>query len=89
MVSLDSLYPDPPGRLLFRGLDHDRLYRVRPVFPGGVPQSRAFVPPVWWGEDSTGGIFSGAALEHVGAACPRVHPDQVVLYRADAMEEPG
>jgi alpha-galactosidase len=87
MVSLDSLYPDPPGRLRFRGLDPDRLYRVRPVFPAGAPRGRALLPPVWWGTDAAGGIFSGAALEHVGAACPRVHPDQVVLYRADAMEQ--
>jgi alpha-galactosidase len=89
MASLDSLYPDPPGRLRFRGLDPDRLYRVRPVFPGALGEARALVPPVWWGEDMTGGIFSGAALEHVGAACPRVYPDQVVLYRADAVEVSG
>jgi alpha-galactosidase len=84
MVSLDSLYPDPPGRLRFRGLDPERLYRVRPVFPGGAPPARAVVPPQWWGSDARGGVFSGAALDHVGAACPRAHPDQVVLYLIEA-----
>src|SRR6185312_7442028 len=59
MASLDSLYPDPPGRLRFRGLDPDRLYQVRPVFPAGAPRGRALLPPVWWGTDATGGIFSG------------------------------
>jgi alpha-galactosidase len=79
MVTLDSLYPDPAGRLRFRGLDPARLYRVGPVRVGpGQPGLHA---PRWW----PGQIFSGATLEHVGVACPRMHPDQVVLYRADVI----
>ncbi|GIE97153.1 alpha-galactosidase [Paractinoplanes rishiriensis] len=78
MVTMASPYPDPPARLRLRGLDPHRPYRVRPA-------RRAGRAPLWWGPDDTGEIFSGAALEHVGAACPRVHPDQVVLYRADVM----
>ena len=77
MVTMDSPYPDPPARLRFRGLDPARLYRVRPVAPAGLP-------PRWWGPSLQGEVFSGAALEHLGVSCPRVHPDQVVLYRADA-----
>jgi alpha-galactosidase len=76
MAVLDSPYPDPPARLRFRGLEPARRYRVRPVRAAGLE-------PPWW--DADGEVFSGAALEHVGAACPRVHPDQVVLYRADAV----
>jgi alpha-galactosidase len=78
MVTMASPYPDPPARLRLRGLDPHRLYRVRPV-------RRAGRAPLWWGPDDSGEIFSGAALEHVGAAPPRAHPDQVVLYRADVM----
>jgi alpha-galactosidase len=74
---VNSPYPDPPAALRLRGLDPDRLYRVRPV-------SRTGVAPSWWGPADAGDVFSGAALEHLGVACPRVHPDQVVLYRADA-----
>jgi alpha-galactosidase len=81
MVTTDSVAPDPPGRLRFRGLDHDRLYRVRPLFVGAAPDLR---PPRWWGADRQGQVFSGAALAQAGVAGPRVHPDQVVLYRADA-----
>jgi alpha-galactosidase len=73
MATLDSPYPDPPVRLRLRGLTPDRLYRIRPVRPVGKA-------PGWW---QTGAVLSGAALEHAGLACPRVHPDQVVLYRAD------
>jgi len=31
-------------------------------------------------------VFTGAALEHVGVTVPRSHPDQAVLYRAEATE---
>ncbi|MET0423937.1 MAG: alpha-galactosidase [Actinoplanes sp.] len=78
LVTLASPYPDPPVRLKFRGLDHDRLYRVRPLRPAGTP-------PAWWGPENDGDVFSGAVLAYAGVACPRVNPDQVVLYRADAV----
>jgi alpha-galactosidase len=83
MVTLASPYPDPVARLRFRGLDADRTYRLRPELvapgPGGLR------PPHWWGAEDQGRVFSGATLEHLGVACPRVYPDQVVLYRADAV----
>jgi alpha-galactosidase len=84
MATTDSLYPEPAARLRFRGLDPARAYRVRPVLPGPAPSG--LVPPQWWGPGLSGGIFTGAALEHVGLACPRIHPDQAVIYRADAIE---
>jgi alpha-galactosidase len=81
LVSMDSIAPDPAGRLRFRGLGGDRLYRVRPVSPVALADLE---PPEWWGPDRQGQIFSGAALAYAGVACPRMHPDQVVLFRADA-----
>ena len=84
MAVTDSVSPDPPARLRFRGLDPARSYRVRPVPGGSAPAG--LLPPDWWGAEWDGETFTGAALEHVGVACPRVHPDQVVLYRADATE---
>ena len=80
MVTLASPHPDPVGRLRFRGLDRDRLYRLRPVLIGPAPAGRR---PAWWGDDLSGTVLSGAAIEHAGVTCPRVHPDQVVLYQAD------
>jgi alpha-galactosidase len=78
MATLASPYPDPPARLRFRGLDPDRRYRVRPLTP-----DVAVSPPAWWSDDL---VLTGAALAHAGATCPRVHPDQVVLYSATADE---
>ncbi|MBL7262200.1 alpha-galactosidase [Actinoplanes sp. LDG1-01] len=75
MVTMASPYPDPPARLRFRGLDPRRPYRLRPLRPVSHP-------PPWWGSEA---VLSGAALEHAGVAAPRVVPDQVVLYRADAL----
>ncbi len=81
LVSTDSGYPDPGAPLRMRGLDHDRLYRIRPVTVGPPPDLR---PPRWWGDDGAGDVFSGAALAHAGVAVPRMHPDQAVLFRVDA-----
>ena len=78
MVTMASPYPDPPAPLRLRGLDPGRLYRLRPL------RAARHAPP-WWGPDLAGDVFSGAVLEHVGVACPRTDPDQVVLYRADVM----
>ncbi len=38
---------DPPPRLLLRGLDPDRAYRIRPLLVGGAP--RGLISPPWWG----------------------------------------
>jgi alpha-galactosidase len=51
------------------------------VLVGAEPAG--LIAPAWWGADRSGRILTGAALERAGVACPRVHPDQVVLYRAD------
>ncbi len=99
-AALDSLYPDPAGRLKLRGLDPEATYLVEPVFPGTTPSG--LLPPEWWGRPTAAGqaieptslrqatqddvIFPGAnlpgsVLSKVGVASPRIHPDQVVLYR--------
>ncbi|GLY92954.1 alpha-galactosidase [Actinoplanes sp. NBRC 103695] len=80
LVALDSVAPDPPGRLRLRGLDPARRYVVSPV-PGG-----AVAAPSWWNESVT---ISGAALEHVGLAFPRIRPDQAALCRVDATQGPA
>ncbi|GAB3806371.1 hypothetical protein GCM10027605_34340 [Micromonospora zhanjiangensis] len=42
----DGPYPDPPGRIRFRGLDPERTYRVRPVLVDAGPPG--LTPPAWW-----------------------------------------
>lgn len=53
VAALDSLYPDPAGRLKLRGLDPDATYRVEPVFPGTTPSG--LLPPEWWGQPTAAG----------------------------------
>jgi alpha-galactosidase len=48
-----------------------------------------YLPDVALDTQFPGAVFTGTALEHVGVAAPRLHPDQVVLYRADATGEAG
>ncbi|MGX9900719.1 alpha-galactosidase [Arthrobacter sp. SA17] len=100
VAAMDSLYPDPAGRLKLRGLDPEATYWVEPVFPGTTPSG--LLPPEWWGQPTAAGRaleglslrgathddvvfpganFPGSVLARVGVASPRVHPDQVVLYR--------
>jgi alpha-galactosidase len=104
-AALDSLYPDPAGRLRFRGLDPTARYTVAPVFTGPTPSG--LVPPEWWGQPTSAGVpiartslratvqddvtfpgavFAGSSLEKVGVASPRIHPDQVVLYRLSTVD---
>lgn len=80
MAITDSVLPDPAVRLRFRGLDAHRRYRFQPVLVGRRPSG--LTPPAWWDDEL---VLTGAALERAGVACPRVHPDTVVLYRADAV----
>ena len=81
MAVVGTLDASPGGRLRFRGLDPLRSYRLRPLMIGSLPSGlRA---PHWW--DVPDVVFSGAALEHVGVAAPIVHPDQVVLFRAEQL----
>ncbi len=85
LVAVDSQYPDPGGPLRLRGLDDDRLYRIRPLTVGPAPE---LWPPRWWGDDRAGDVFSGAVLAHAGVAVPRIHPDQVVLFLVEAQAAP-
>ena len=86
MATVGSLDASPGPRLRLRGLDPDRLYRIRPILVGPGPSG--LVPPPWWGDPSGGDdgqafpgtVLSGRALEQVGVAPPIVHPDQVVLF---------
>ncbi|MBT2539029.1 alpha-galactosidase [Arthrobacter sp. ISL-69] len=99
-AALDSLYPDPAGRLKIRGLDPHATYLVEPVSTGATPSG--LQPPAWWGQPTAAGqaiectslrgtaqndvnfpgaSFPGSVLSNVGVTSPRIHPDQVVLYR--------
>ena len=84
-----------PGQPVSRpaGADSVPRPRPRPALPGAAGPvgagARRAGPPAWWGARPAGRQMRSAAAgarNTSGVATPRVHPDQVVLYRADAVE---
>ncbi|ETK36802.1 alpha-galactosidase [Microbispora sp. ATCC PTA-5024] len=68
----------PPGRVRLPGLDDDRLYSVRAVYPGSPPPAGAVLPP--WQRD--GVTLPGRVLRLVGVEAPSLDVDRSVLLRA-------
>jgi alpha-galactosidase len=67
------------GRLLFRDLDPDVVYRVDPLTVGDQHDVQA---PAWWSGART---FSGRSLGVVGVQPPLVPADCVVPFRLTAV----
>jgi alpha-galactosidase len=67
------------GRITFRDLDPDTVYRVDPVVVG---DGRGISAPAWWAGER---VFRGSALERVGLQPPLVPADCVVPFRLTAV----
>ncbi|MGW4637914.1 alpha-galactosidase [Sphaerisporangium sp. NPDC004334] len=67
----------PPGRVRLPGLDDDRLYTVRAVYPGEPPAAGAVLPP-WQREGVT---LPGRVLRLAGVEAPSLDVDRSVLLR--------
>jgi alpha-galactosidase len=69
-----------PGRLRFAGLDNDRSYRLKLVWPEGWQAVKA--PSLIEKLDLTGegAVFSGAALMQAGMQLPHAQPETCLLF---------
>ncbi|SOC87714.1 alpha-galactosidase [Curtobacterium sp. 314Chir4.1] len=67
------------GRITFRDLDPDTVYRVDPVVVG---DGHGISAPAWWAGER---VFRGNALERVGLQPPLVPADCVVPFRLTAV----
>ena len=69
-----------PGRLRFAGLDDDRSYRLKLVWPEGWQAVKA--PSLIEKLDLTGEgtVFSGAALMQAGMQLPHAQPETCLLF---------
>jgi alpha-galactosidase len=67
------------GRITFRDLDADTVYRVDPVVVG---DGHGITAPAWWAGER---VFRGSALERVGLQPPLVPADCVVPFRLTAV----
>ena len=65
-----------------RGLDPGRRYRVQAQAPGDLPDHMRAHPPAAVAR-RTAVTLPGAVLAHAGAARPALHPEQLLLLRAD------
>lgn len=76
-----------PGRLLFAGLDPDKAYRTRLVWPTSSPSIT--VPSVIEGADllGEGHVFSGGALLHHGIQLPLVKSNTCLIYHLQAISD--
>ncbi len=70
-----------PANIRLRGLDHDRRYRLAPVFPAGKPRLMAHAAPIWF----EGVELSGSVLEQVGVTAPILEPENALLIEVTAI----
>jgi alpha-galactosidase len=80
LVQLTTPETSVPGVVRLPGLDPARSYRVSTQAPGDRPATRGLRPPAWLADGVT---LPGAVLEHVGLRAPALHPEQLLLVRAE------
>ena len=70
-----------PGNIRLRGLELERRYRVRAVFPAGKPREMAKASPEWF----AGIELSGSALMEIGLTAPILEPENALLIEVSAL----
>jgi alpha-galactosidase len=87
LVQLTTPETSVPGAVRLPGLDPARRYRVRLQPPGDLPAHlRGITPPPWLAE---GVALPGSVLAHAGLRAPALHPEQLLLIRAEAVDAAG
>jgi alpha-galactosidase len=87
LVQLATPETSVPGAVRLPGLDPARRYRVRPQPPGDLPAAlHWFTPPPWLAEGVT---LPGSVLAHAGLRAPALHPERLLLIRAEAVGGAG
>jgi alpha-galactosidase len=84
LVQLTTPETSVPGALRLPGLDPDRRYRVQVQAPGDRPATRGLRPPAWLADGVT---LPGSVLGRVGLRAPALHPEQLLLLRAQAVSD--
>lgn len=64
-----------PSPMKFRGLDPNRAYEVKPLFPGGTPHFMLHKKPDWM----SGITLTGRELEVIGLSTPILGPEQAMM----------
>ena len=70
-----------PDALCFPGLDENRSYRVKAVYPAGEPKFIQRTQVAWL----EGVTLSGKALAQVGVRAPILYPENALLIEIEAI----
>ncbi|MEU6841164.1 alpha-galactosidase [Streptomyces sp. NPDC046716] len=82
LVQLDAPLTSVPDVVRLPGLAEELTYRVSVQPPGDTPALRQGAPTPWTTEPL---VLGGAALTRVGVRAPALHPEQLLLIRAQAV----
>jgi alpha-galactosidase len=80
-VTLSGQAGSRPNAIRFEGLDHNKNYRLKAVYPAGEPRWQQRAAPGWL----SGVTLSGAALTGTGVRAPIVYPEQALLIEIEAI----
>ena len=80
-VTLSGQAGSRPNAIRFEGLENDKNYRLKAVYPAGEPRWQQRAAPSWL----LGVTLSGAALSGTGVRAPIVYPEQALLIEIEAI----
>ena len=80
-ATLQTISGSRPDALCFPGLDDDRSYRVKAVYPAGEPNFIQRTQVAWL----EGVTLSGKALAQVGVRAPILYPENALLIEIEAI----
>jgi alpha-galactosidase len=80
-VTLSGQAGSRPNAIRFEGLDQNKNYHLKAVYPAGEPRWQQRQAPSWL----FGVTLSGAALSGTGVRSPIVYPEQALLIEIEAI----
>lgn len=81
LANLRAQHGSRPNAIRFAGLDPERLYEIKAIFPAGEPRYQNRTAPSWLNEPA---VLSGQALMSTGVRAPIMYPENALLMEVNA-----